>query len=144
MIEDVTHDSKEEFATKIKEIENSILKKINAYNDNLQDYTEKYNAFRESESRGFVVSQKLISAIKSKRDTSSLEFALNDIINEVDGAKTDAMEVQKTTLVSLQSLHKEHIEYLTNIISGLKIQCEKLEKGLPVKADTRSENIYID
>lgn len=138
-IEELSTETKEDIKERVKEIENGILNKINLYNDTIKDYDNKYSIFKEYESRGFLISQQLITAMKTGRNAAKIEAELNDVLAKVDLSRADTMESQKTALTTLQSLYKEHVDYLAQVIKGLTIRCEKLEG---THESSRSDNVF--
>lgn len=127
MTEELTQSEIEEMKEKVKKIESSIVSKINQFNENMKDLDKKNEIFKKNETHGFLISQKLLNAIKSKKDVLKIEIELSESINKIDFMRADAMDAQKVSLTSLQELYKEHVEYLTQVINGLNIRCKNLE-----------------
>ena len=128
MSQEMSPEKVEEIKDQIKKIEESILQKINAYNADIKEYEKHYNEFRDLESKGFMISKKIVDALKRKKSIQQYEESFNELLNETNEKRVDVLESQRNCLTQLQVLYKEHTDYLSQVVAGLKNRCEKLEE----------------
>lgn len=130
-LEELTPEAKEEIKNKIKEIEDSILEKINKYNDEIKVAEKEEAQLRTFQNRAYAISERFRKAPRnlSITERNTMEADLNDLDTQIQMSLNETLEAKNTALVSLQALYKEHVEYLSQVVSGLKNRCEQLESA---------------
>ena len=122
----------------IKQIENKILYKIEKYNQEINAAEVEENKLRVLQSKAYILSERQRKAKDKSGSNSSallnLENQLNALSLDIQSSLNDTLEAKSTALVSMQSLYREHVGYLSDVINGLKLRCDKLESALRQKS----------
>jgi hypothetical protein len=129
MLQELSENNTEELQEKIKEVENNILNKIKKYNEEIKVAEKEENELRTLQNKAYKVSELFRKALRLNQgiDLSSLENQLTDLDTQIQSVLENTLNSKSTALVTLQSLYKEHVEYLSSVANGFKTRCEKLE-----------------
>jgi chromosome segregation ATPase len=128
-MEELTPEAKEEIRNKIKQIEESILSQISKYNEEIKFADKAESKLRGLQTKAYTTSERLRKALRSLSNVerNQLEDDLTELDTEVQSSLNETLDAKNTALVSLQHLYKDHVEYLSQIVTGLKARCENLE-----------------
>lgn len=125
----------------IKKIEESIVQKINKYNDEIKLSETEEAKVHKLQSKAYLLSEKYRKLRGEPEALSEIESELGVLETEINSALTSLAESKHVALVTLQSLYKEHVEYLSNVAKGLKSKNDELEKKLNTEVEPVQPNI---
>jgi chromosome segregation ATPase len=111
----------------VKKIEDEILQKINKYNDEIKLAEVEEGKLNKLQSKAYLLSEK---QRKSVGDADEIVSELAVLDTEIKEVLYKVLEAKHSALVTIQSLYKEHVEYLSNVAKGLKTKCDSLEERL--------------
>jgi hypothetical protein len=142
-IEELTPEAKEELMDKIKKIEERIVANVEKYNEQIKAAESEQTALHSLQTKAYLVSERYRKASRTKgTDTADIESELNELDTKIQCALNETLEAKNTALVLLQSLYKEHVEYLSQIANGLKNRCDELQKAQSSSATSgRPDNL---
>jgi vacuolar-type H+-ATPase subunit E/Vma4 len=128
-MEELTTEAKEEIKNKIKKIEENILSQISKYNEEIKLADKLEVKLRSLQTKVYTTSERLRKTLRniSNSERNELEDALTTLDSEVQLSLNETLDAKNTALVSLQHLYKDHVDYLSQIVNGLKTRCENLE-----------------
>jgi vacuolar-type H+-ATPase subunit E/Vma4 len=128
-MEELTNEAKEEIKNKIKKIEENILSQISKYNDEIKLADKLEVKLRSLQTKVYTTSERLRKTLRniSNSERNELEDVLITLDSDVQVCLNDTLDAKNTALVSLQHLYKDHVDYLSQIVNGLKTRCENLE-----------------
>ncbi len=138
MSEEITPEMQREIVERVKQFETKIVERLNLYRDQLKEYEDVDTRFRKTESKAYVLSQRLVSALKRGHDYSEIERELATLTHSVDEYRINTIESLRTVLSTLQGLYQDHTQYLIGIVGDLKQQNTKLES-----VQQKKDNIFI-
>lgn len=130
-----------EVKDQVKKIEEGIVQKINKYNEEIKASELEESKLHKLQSKAYLISEKYRKLRGEPETLSELEAELGVLETDINSALTSVAESKHVALVTLQSLYKEHIEYLSNVAKGLKTRCDSLEekvKAASVQAPVRA------
>lgn len=117
-----------EVKDQVKKIEEGIVQKINKYNEEIKASELEESKLHKLQSKAYLISEKYRKLRGEPETLSELEAELGVLETDINSALTSVAESKHVALVTLQSLYKEHIEYLSNVAKGLKTRCDSLEE----------------
>jgi hypothetical protein len=130
-VEELSPESREEIKNKIREFENNILSQINKYNEEIKTAEKNESNLRNLQNNAYSTSKRLRNALRSLTiaERDNLESHLNTLDSEIQLSLSETLNSKNVALTTLQHLYRDHIDYLSQIINGLKTRCEMLEKN---------------
>jgi hypothetical protein len=149
---ELTAEAKEEIKEQIKKIEDGIVAKIEKYNDEIKLAEGEEAKLRTLQNRAYIVSEQFrkASRLKNVADLTTLESELNELDTSIQSGLNETLSAKNAALVSLQTLYRDHVEYLSKVANGLKQRFEEQEANKPVIVETlknerisRSDNVKV-
>jgi len=127
LVNNAINSNSQDAKDQVKKIEEDILQKINKYNDEIKAAEVEEGKLNKLQSKAYLLSEK---QRKSVGDSDEITSELSVLDTEIKEVMYGVLEAKHSALVTIQSLYKEHVEYLSNVAKGLKTKCDSLEEQL--------------